>query len=155
MSIRDADPFSAGYTRDYNNGWRAGRKYTEVRGLTPLERADQRNASHAWYDGYHDRDAGRPKWTWREARRRGFESIEEMYAADTEKGTVTVKKARPRNGPRVTLRFSRLPDQVFGPYAWTEAITDLTISALLPKVEARNLVLDALVRGEATTNTGR
>lgn len=67
--------------------------------------------------------------------------------------TVTVKKARPRNGPRVTLHFSKLPGQTFGPYAWTEAVTDLTVSALLPRVEARNLVLDALIAGEATTDT--
>ena len=48
---------------------------------------------------------------------------------------------------RVTVR------KAFGPYPWGEAITDLTISALLPRVEARNLVLDALATGEATAIT--
>lgn len=67
--------------------------------------------------------------------------------------TVTVKKARPRKYPRVTLHFSKLPGQVFGPYLWPDAVTDLRISALLPAVEARNLVLDALATGEATTET--
>ncbi len=67
--------------------------------------------------------------------------------------TVTVRKARPRNGARVTLHFSKLPGRKFGPYPWPEAITDLTISALLPRIDARNLVFEALATGEATTDT--
>jgi hypothetical protein len=66
---------------------------------------------------------------------------------------VTVRKAKPYKGDRVTLHFERLPDKAFGPYPWGEAITDLTVSALLPRVEARNLVLDALATGEATAIT--
>ena len=68
--------------------------------------------------------------------------------------TVTVRKAAPRRGARVTLHFSALPDREFGPYPWGEAIIDLTISALLSRVDARSLVLDALATGEATTETG-
>lgn len=69
-------------------------------------------------------------------------------------GTVTVTRARSYRGERVTLEFSRLPGRVFGPYYWGEAITDLTVSALLPRLAARNLVLDALTQGAATTETG-
>jgi hypothetical protein len=82
VSIRILDPNSTEYSCDYNSGWRAGQKYTEVNGLNPQQRADQRNVSDAWYDGYTDADAGRPKWTWRTARRRGFGELAEMYDAD-------------------------------------------------------------------------
>lgn len=64
--------------------------------------------------------------------------------------TVTVTKAKPYRGERVTLAFSQLPGKTFGPYPWGEAITDLTISALLPRVDARALVLHALASGTAT-----
>lgn len=69
-------------------------------------------------------------------------------------GTVTVTRVRSYRGERVTLEFSRLPGRVFGPYHWGEAITDLTVSALLSRLDARSLVLDALTQGTATTGTG-
>ncbi len=69
-------------------------------------------------------------------------------------GTVTVTRVRSYRGERVTLAFSRLPGRVFGPYYWGEAITDLTVSALLSRPAARSLVLDALAQGTATTETG-
>jgi hypothetical protein len=68
--------------------------------------------------------------------------------------TVTVTKVKPRKGPRVTLAFSKLSGQTFGPYPWGEAITDLTISALLSRVDARALVFDAIVVGSATREVG-
>jgi hypothetical protein len=68
--------------------------------------------------------------------------------------TVTVSKAKPYRGPRVTLAFSKLPGRTYGPYPWGEAVTDLTISALLSRVDARSLVLDALVVGSATREMG-
>lgn len=69
--------------------------------------------------------------------------------------TVTVCRATPaRKAERVMLHFSALPGQAFGPYPWGEAITDLTVSALLSRVDARTLVLDALAKGKATTDTG-
>jgi hypothetical protein len=67
--------------------------------------------------------------------------------------TVTVRKAG-RRGERVTLHFSALPDREFGPYPWPDAVTDLTVSALLSRPAARDLVLDALATGEATAETG-
>lgn len=74
--------------------------------------------------------------------------------------TVTVKRyPRPisnRIHQQVTLHFSKLPGQDFGPYVWMDAVTDLTISALLTRIDARSLVLDALTSpdGQATTETG-
>lgn len=55
----DADPVTVKgtpeYRAAYDRGWRA----------TPgaLERADDRGEPGAWYDGYQDNAAGRPKWT--------------------------------------------------------------------------------------------
>ena len=68
--------------------------------------------------------------------------------------TVTVKRVK-RAGTyqdvaHVTLHFSSLPDRTFGPYPWPEAVTDLTVSALLSRLDARNLVLDALAVGTMT-----
>ena len=68
--------------------------------------------------------------------------------------TVTVFSATPRAGvDRVTITFTRLPGHVFGPLYIGEAVTELVVSALLSRLEARNLVLDALATGEATTET--
>jgi hypothetical protein len=62
--IERLDPSSAAYRRDYNNGWD-----TSARGADDaLDRADARGVSHAWYDGYHDQAAGRPKWHLRDCR---------------------------------------------------------------------------------------
>lgn len=60
--------------------------------------------------------------------------------------TVTVRK----KGKRFTSEFSRLPGQIFGPYGFPELCRDLTVSALLTPMEARNLVMDAAVKGSAT-----
>jgi hypothetical protein len=46
------------YRRDYLAGWRASDRAKDG----TLERADDRNASAGWYDGYLDRAAGREKW---------------------------------------------------------------------------------------------
>lgn len=70
MRIRKVDPRSPEYDRDYMGGWRASERCTEG----ALERADQRGVSDAWYDGYHDVAAGRPRWTYREWRRNGCDS---------------------------------------------------------------------------------
>lgn len=70
MTIRTVDPFSREYARDYTNGWNVSENWTEG----CLERADAREVSHAWYDGYHDSAAGRPKWTYRTWRRNGCDS---------------------------------------------------------------------------------
>lgn len=66
--------------------------------------------------------------------------------------TVTVRRSpRKREGhQQVVLAFSKLPGQEFGPYPWPEAVTDLTVSALLTRPAARDLVLTALADGRAT-----
>ena len=46
------------YKNDYNRGWQASKRA----GSNTLDRADSRGESQAWYDGYHDYAAGRPKW---------------------------------------------------------------------------------------------
>lgn len=43
------------YRADYRRGWRAG-------GAWALERADARSEPDAWYDGYFDRAASRPRY---------------------------------------------------------------------------------------------
>lgn len=45
------------------------------------------------------------------------------------------------------LEFSQLPGKQFGPFDRTEAIRDLTVSALLNAVDARTLVFDATTYG--------
>lgn len=53
------------YRAAYERGWRASQRYglsTSYQVLTPLERADMRGEFPAWYDGYHDHAADRPKW---------------------------------------------------------------------------------------------
>lgn len=45
-----------GYRRDYNRGWQSS-----ARGGS-LDAADSRGEPDAWYDGYMDMAAGRPKW---------------------------------------------------------------------------------------------
>lgn len=52
----------ASYRRDYERGWRASVNPTDVGGLSPLERADARDETDAWYDGYMDYACDRPKW---------------------------------------------------------------------------------------------
>lgn len=64
--------------------------------------------------------------------------------------TVTVTSKR----SKFTVEFSRLPGQTFGPWTLVETIQDLTVSALLSPVDARDLVLSAAVTGSATTETG-
>ena len=73
-NIRTVDPRSPEYTRDYRNGWDASENYTDG----ALDRADIRNVSHAWYDGYADSSAGRPKYSWRAARRLGLDYVEQL-----------------------------------------------------------------------------
>lgn len=63
--------------------------------------------------------------------------------------TVTV---RATNG-RYISEFSALPGRTFGPWDMPEMIQDLTVSALLDRREARDLVFDAAVDGAATTET--
>lgn len=55
MTTPDLYPGSA-YRRDYDRGWRSGRRGSG------LESADMRGEPVAWYDGYQDAAAGRPKW---------------------------------------------------------------------------------------------
>lgn len=68
--------------------------------------------------------------------------------------TVTVTTTQRTGLPRFTVQFSALPDQTFGPWNFTRTTRDLTISALLSPMDARNLVLDAHANGSATTPVG-
>lgn len=56
--IRDIEPGTPEYKKDYNKGWR----YSQ-RPNANLDHADAIDASHAWLDGYMDYACGRPKWT--------------------------------------------------------------------------------------------
>ena len=47
----------AQYKRDYERGWKASKN-----GGDGLERADDRQESEAWYDGWSDYSVDRPKW---------------------------------------------------------------------------------------------
>lgn len=83
-TIRTVDPHSKQYDRDYLNGWNADLRQlasTSYQVESALERADARGVSHAWYDGYHDSAASREKWTYRTARRLGYDCAE-TYLTD-------------------------------------------------------------------------
>ncbi|MEU5476844.1 hypothetical protein [Streptomyces mirabilis] len=69
--------------------------------------------------------------------------------APTAGSTVTVRAVS--NG--YVSEFSTLPGKTFGPWGMAEVIQDLTVSALLSRVDARSLVMDAAANGTATTNT--
>lgn len=60
LSIEEKDAVT--YSKDYERGWRAA-----SRGDGQLDKADARGEVPAWYDGYHDRAAGRSKWSARRA----------------------------------------------------------------------------------------
>lgn len=76
-AIRTLAPDTADYRHDYLLGWEASKRGAEG----ALERADDRNVSHAWYDGYLDFATGRDKWTWRDARLAGYADVHD-YVAD-------------------------------------------------------------------------
>ena len=64
--------------------------------------------------------------------------------------TVTVTCHR----KRYRLSFSKLPGRTFGPYDLRDAVTQLYVGALLERIDARTLVLDAAMNGTATTEVG-
>lgn len=57
-----------------------------------------------------------------------------------------------RAGNQFVVTFSALPGREFGPWAFDEAVRDLTVSVLLEPLAARDLVLDAHTNGSATTD---
>ena len=57
-TIRTLPKGSPEYKRDYRNGWNVSERCSEG----ALERADERNVSHAWLDGYMDYACGRTKY---------------------------------------------------------------------------------------------
>jgi hypothetical protein len=71
LGTRITDPRSAEYNRDYNRGWKASE---DAVGLDSLDHA---GSSEAAYDGYHDESAGRLKWTYRTARRAGYDDMQD------------------------------------------------------------------------------
>jgi len=68
--------------------------------------------------------------------------------------TVTLVK-RSTGFLRYKLAFSARGGQSFGPWEFDETVRDITVSALLSPLDARNLVLTALERGTATSLTAR
>lgn len=68
--IRNVDPHLREYAHDYAAGWNVSQRAA----VGALERADGRDVSHAWYDGYDDYACGRAKWTYRAWRRRGCDA---------------------------------------------------------------------------------
>lgn len=64
---------------------------------------------------------------------------------------VTVTKATKQLNAKYTVSFSVLPDRTFSPWDFVRTVHDLTISALLSPLDARNLVLDAHVNGTSTS----
>lgn len=82
--IRYIPADSAEYAKDYTNGWRASQRACDWNGigLSPLERADLRNVSHAWYDGWEDWAVGNAKWTKRDERLAGDHEPEAVAQGD-------------------------------------------------------------------------
>lgn len=58
--------------------------------------------------------------------------------------TVTCKRKR------YTLTLSKLPGRSFGPYDFAEAIGQLYVGALLSRLDARSLVMDAATSADHT-----
>lgn len=71
------------------------------------------------------------------------------HVEDTMNDTVTVHW----RDSRFWVTFARLPGKEWGPWGLAETVRDLTVSALLAPMDARNLALDAVERGSATTIT--
>lgn len=70
-----------------------------------------------------------------------------LFSHEIEKAhTVTVTFAR----KRYRLEFSELPGRSFGPYDFAEAIGQLHVAALLSRLEARDLVMDAATSADHT-----
>ena len=63
--IAKLEPSGDPYTTAYRRGWNSAERGSEG----ALDRADLRNEPDAWYDGYADSAAGRPKYTLRSVRR--------------------------------------------------------------------------------------
>ena len=80
--------------------------------------------------------------------------LEGIKYMDVDSVTVTLVK-RSTGFLRYKLEFSALPGQRFGPWEFDETVRDLTVSALLAPLDARNLVLAALDFGSATVSTAR
>lgn len=55
-SEEEAGRLADSYRRAYGRGWAASRRGSS------LEAADHRGEPDAWYDGYHDQAADRPRW---------------------------------------------------------------------------------------------
>jgi hypothetical protein len=75
----EVNPDDPNYAREYNRGWRLSER---VKGS--LDDLDRSGAPEAAYDGYYDSACGRQKWTWRKARRAGFEDMNAYLATLTE-----------------------------------------------------------------------
>lgn len=71
----------ANYKKDYNRGWKASSGGSGNSEYSPLERADMRGESSAWYDGYMDYAVDRPKWASLEALQQGL-TIDEWIEAN-------------------------------------------------------------------------
>jgi hypothetical protein len=67
----------------------------------------------------------------------------------------TVTVTHHRWPDRYSIKFSQLPDRVFGRWDFARTVRDLTVSALLTPLDARNLVLDAHAHGSATAIANR
>src|SRR5262249_50824914 len=91
-TIRHLPANSPEYAREYNNGWRASQRCTEG----ALDRADDRDVSHAWYDGYEDYAIGNAKWTKRN----------ERLAGDWEPETTTDAAPEKTDHLTVTMRLT-------------------------------------------------
>lgn len=77
-------------------------------------------------------------------------AVSKPAAEEASVSTVTVTRC----GTQYTLQFSQLPGKTFGPWGFAEIIRELTVSALLSPLAARNLVIDAST-GTATAEMGR
>lgn len=76
--IGKLEPSGPSYTAAYRRGWDAAERGAEG----ALGRADFRNEPDAWYDGYVDSAAGRPKYTLRTVRRDVLQGLARLLDAD-------------------------------------------------------------------------
>lgn len=63
--------------------------------------------------------------------------------------TVTVTRQGKLGRDRFQVAFSALPGRTFGPWDFARTVQDLTVSALLSPLDARDLVMEAGALGHA------
>lgn len=99
------------YRKAYNRGWKAAQNPKETSQGSPLERADLRGESQAWYDGYYDYAADRERWETARARD-AADAADAERAAGAPEAPEETGDATPAAGTRTPAERPPLVDAV-------------------------------------------